>query len=144
MRKHGVTLIELLIVVIILAILASIALPQYFKTADRVRTAEAMDFLGALRSAEVRYAAINPNGTYVDATQLGSLDVKLAAIADLQSWDTLVISIGAGPTGVASLQRSGGGPYAGQQVGLTFGKGILCGTYLAYFDPPGGPACAPD
>ena len=53
--KKGFTLLELLIVVIIIGILASIAIPQYTKTLLKARTAEAMTNLGVLRGAMDRY-----------------------------------------------------------------------------------------
>ena len=56
-RAGGFTLLELLMVVIIIAILASIALPQYLRSVARSRRAEALSVLALIRSAEARYAA---------------------------------------------------------------------------------------
>ncbi len=64
MRK-GFTLIELLIVIIIIAILASIAVPQFFKVAERARASEAVQVLGALRRAQLRY--YSEHGTLANA-----------------------------------------------------------------------------
>ena len=53
--KKAFTLIELLIVVVIIGILASIAMPQYVKVIKKAKTAEALIKLGALRGAMDRY-----------------------------------------------------------------------------------------
>ncbi len=56
-NKHGFTLLELLIVVVILAVLAGLALPQYIRTIARSKEAEGWQNLATLRSAETRYYA---------------------------------------------------------------------------------------
>ncbi|MBR4592171.1 MAG: pilin [Elusimicrobiaceae bacterium] len=48
MQKKGFTLIELLAVVLILSILTAIAVPQYRKSLERSRVAEALQMLPAL------------------------------------------------------------------------------------------------
>lgn len=70
MRK-AFTLIELIIVVIIIGILASIAIPQFNKTMERSRIAEASAVLGALRGAQLRYKLENTNY----ATDYTKLDI---------------------------------------------------------------------
>ncbi|HAT71563.1 MAG TPA: competence protein [Elusimicrobia bacterium] len=74
--KQGFTLIELLVVVLIIGILASIAIPQYFKVVEKARVAEAMSLIASLKSAEERYLA--RGGTYTADFTL--LDVSYAAI----------------------------------------------------------------
>ena len=56
-NKRGFTLIELLVVVLIFGILASIAIPQYFKVVEKARVAEAMSMISTIKSAEERYLA---------------------------------------------------------------------------------------
>ncbi len=72
MRK-GFTLLELLTVVIIVAILAAIAIPQFFRAAERARASEGTHLLGILRSAQLRYYA--ENGAFTNS--INDLDVDL-------------------------------------------------------------------
>ena len=55
MFKKGFTLLEILIVVIIIGILASIALPQYTATIEKARSGEAIINIGSIRVALDRY-----------------------------------------------------------------------------------------
>ncbi len=122
-HKNGFTLLELLMVVIIIAILASIALPQYIRAAERSRAAEAIQLIGAIRSSELRYAAQSNANVYT--TVLTELDVTFGPNA---RWAAPVIKAAAGPIGAATTARSAG-QFVGGTVGLQFGTGTLCGTF---------------
>lgn len=52
--KQGFTLIELLVVVLILGILASAAVPLYFKAVERARMMEAVTLLDSISQAQMR------------------------------------------------------------------------------------------
>jgi len=69
MHKKGFTLLELLIVVIILGVLASIALPQYVATIEKARSGEAVINIGAIRVALDRYwyqnGTMPPNDNFI-------------------------------------------------------------------------------
>ena len=66
--KRGFTFLELIIVIIILGILATLGFSQYTKLIERGRTAEAKLVLGTIRSAEETYFAENSayTGTITD------------------------------------------------------------------------------
>lgn len=55
LMKKAFTLVELLIVIVIIGILATLAVPQYNKMIERARGAEAKSILGALARANLAY-----------------------------------------------------------------------------------------
>lgn len=73
LNKKAFTLIELLVVVLIIAILAAIALPQYFITVEKSRASEALTLLGSIASAQERYYLATDDA----ATDLNTLDIEV-------------------------------------------------------------------
>ncbi len=75
MDKKGFTLLELLIVIIILGVLASIAIPRYFGAIAKARESEARGTLSQLRQVEQAYFTVN--NAYVVVAADADLSVDL-------------------------------------------------------------------
>ncbi len=71
--KTGFTLLEIIIVIIIVGVLASLALPRFFSTVEFSRSTEALSSLSAIRQSMERCFLAN-SGTYSGCT-IGSLDL---------------------------------------------------------------------
>ncbi len=69
------TLIEILIVTVILAIVVAVALPSYFRSVQRARSAEAVSNLGVIREAELAHQA--QYGTFAEAIDLPAINAAL-------------------------------------------------------------------
>lgn len=89
-EKTSFTLIELLIVIIIIGILATLAIPQYQNLVFKARSAEAKQALSSMADSVWRY--YTEAGRY--PTSLDQLDVSLPAGA---KYYTYSISTGANP-----------------------------------------------
>ncbi len=63
MNNKGFTLTELLMVALIMSILASVAVPQYMKSAERARATEALTNIRAINAAVQAYALAHAGDT---------------------------------------------------------------------------------
>lgn len=72
-KKKGFTLIELLIVVLIIGVVASMALPMYFRAMEKTRAVKSINLLGTIAKAEQRHKLQNQE--YSD--QIDNLDITL-------------------------------------------------------------------
>ncbi len=73
-NKSGFTLLEIIIVIIIVGVLASLALPKFFQTVEFSKSTEALATIGTLRQAMERCYLQNQPNTYVGCL-ITNLDV---------------------------------------------------------------------
>lgn len=76
--KRGFTLLELIVVIIIIGILATLGVTQYTKMLEKGRTAEAKMILGTIRTAQEAYKF--ERGSY--ATTITDLPVEAPTTCD--------------------------------------------------------------
>jgi type IV pilus assembly protein PilA len=72
--RHGFTLVELAVVVVIIGVLAAFAVPRFLASVERSKAAEAFNYLSAIQAAQERYHA--RQGTYAD--DVTKLDIMMS------------------------------------------------------------------
>ena len=142
MKSRAFTLIELIIVVIIVGILATLAIPQYQKAVERAKGAKARDMVKLIFKAELMYFA--DKGVYVtgyeDVIVPGLKDyIELdGALADTD-WNYYAFVAGTIYTGAFRTSGSCRQALLGSQAAIQWGpEDPLLGWYWGYGDkwPP--------
>ena len=113
--------------VIIIAILTTITLPTYLKTAERARASEALQLLAAIRSAENRYRA--QSGTYT--VDLDQLDMNVPGVNGTPPSPHWSFTTGAAVGSNAVATRSDG-PYQNATIEMDLDSGALCSSNAIY------------
>jgi len=117
--KKGFTLVEVLIVVIIIGILASIGIPQFAVSIEKAKGGEARAGLGHIQTGEKIYYAEREYYT----TNLSDLDITLT-----QKYWSFAIATPSSTTFTATATRSGG-THSGQNITMDQ-VGTLSGTWV--------------
>ena len=138
-NQAGFTLLELLMVVIIIAILAAVALPQYLRVAERSRAGEALQNLASIRGSENRFRAADPANLYT--TDLDDLDVEVPMQGANNSpgstnWNFTIVGA-AGSENVVATRRNAGN----QTIEQDLTTGATCSSDPQYALPAMGGAC---
>ena len=105
MNRHGFTLVEVLIVVIIIGILSSIGIPQFASSIEKAKGGEARAGLGHIQTGEKIYYAEREKYS----TDLADLDISLT-----QRYWTFVITTT--PTSFTATATRSGGIRSGQTI----------------------------
>lgn len=104
MFRRGITLLELLVVIVLVSVVAALALPAYRRQMTRVHRSEAMIALLELQSAEEKYYL--RHGTYTS-------DIPLT-----RNTDRYVLSIAVASDGQSFVATAAPTPGGGQQADL--------------------------
>jgi prepilin-type N-terminal cleavage/methylation domain-containing protein len=101
-NKSGFTLLEIIIVIIIVGVLASLALPRFFDTIEFSKTTEALNTIGSIKRAADRCALANEAVTDVQGDYTNCLtwaDISMtdpSAVTGLNPGSHFDYSLGGG------------------------------------------------
>jgi prepilin-type N-terminal cleavage/methylation domain-containing protein len=116
--RKGFTLVELAVVIVIIGVLAAFGVPQFLKSVERSKAAEAFNYLSAVRSAQERYLA--KEGVYADSTNLGNLDITQVAPKYFDVGEMSAANTAGSPSWSLTLTRkSASSSYGGYSVTFT-------------------------
>lgn len=115
----GFTLLEIIIVIIIVGVLSSLALPRFFSTVEYSRSTEALNALGVIRGAVVRCGMINNN--VVGCDTFGSLAVDDPGLEPGSHFTYSIAITGANAFTVTATRNTVDGGTSGDLVQLSIG-----------------------
>lgn len=105
-RKPGFTLLELIIVIIIIGILATVGIMQFGKMTEKARTSEARNILGQIRNMAAAYYLENNNSLTAGDPDFGNAYAGIGvATGDIPSacTGTHFFSYGVGGVGASTF-----------------------------------------
>jgi prepilin-type N-terminal cleavage/methylation domain-containing protein len=116
-RKIGFTLTEILIVVVIVAVLATLALPMFVKTIEKAKVGEAVSNLNLIKTGQKIYFL--ENGFF--SNDIASLNIENPNSASSRYFDYATQKAGTDDFEGSAVRRGDApSPYSGQEY--TIGK----------------------
>lgn len=110
--KKGFTLVELLMVVIIIGVLVTIAIPNYTRAVERSKGSKAKGTLDAIRKAELQYRALSDSYT-ATIDNLTEVDLPITNIAADNDW-TYTIAATVSTVTITAARKAG--PFSGDTI----------------------------
>lgn len=117
-NKGGFTLLEVIIVIIIVGVLASLALPRFFSTVEYSRATEAMQSLATVRQSVERCYLMRSN--YTNCGTFGVLDVDDPGLSPGAHFTYAFSGMGADAYVITATRNTLDGGVATSTVALTY------------------------
>ena len=122
-NKSGFTLLEILVVIIIVGVLASVAMPQLFRNVERSRATEALQSLGATKRS-IEGCAMQFNNVYTNCgtyALIGMTDPSYNATTNAGAHFGYAIGIGASSFTLTATRNTVENGVATDTIVLTVG-----------------------
>jgi len=129
----GFTMIEIMVVVVIIGILASIAWPRYVLVVEKSRAAEAKTVLGRIRTAETGYYL--EYNSYTAKTTLLSLDIPASCNASFYYRYSIVVKNGPASFTATATRCTADGKTPNSPGGIAYVVNITENGYLGGTQP---------
>lgn len=125
-RRHrrtpaGFTLIELVVVVLIVGVMASVAVPQYFKQVEMGKVAEAKEFIQAASMAQQRY--FTKYGGYCMGMPCAGFDLAAPTFKNFNAFGGFVAGTGAPSWKIQLTRNSAPAVYGAYTLTYDWGPG---------------------
>jgi len=85
-KMSGFTLIELMVVIVIIGVLASLAIPRFTEASNKAKVAEAPRIIASYESAQLAYVAENGKVGILTDDDANQLIFDLKAVQDDSKW----------------------------------------------------------
>ena len=132
MRKSaGFSLIELTVMIIVIGVLVTLAIPNYIRSIERANSADALNTVQEMRNAAIVFFRENQTFVGIDQVKLGNL--VGASFADTTEWDYNAAPSGANGFTVSATRL--GGHWIGKAISVSEDGDFTLSTYP--YDNPG-------
>jgi prepilin-type N-terminal cleavage/methylation domain-containing protein len=124
-KKQGFTLIELMVVIVIIGVLASLAIPRFSEASDKAKVAEAPRIIASFESAYLATKAEVGEGSSVSITE-GDIIFNVNAVNGDSKWFSYSYDVSDNVTGLVAAPQG--------KIGKIQGSDRFYNSYLTSGD----------